>query len=99
MSVKRSVSAALASAVLFPAACWAAEASVNPDALTLTAPASEVTEAGQASVTAGNSNPLMLDVKPESPNIHGFANVTFGTSYITPRGLVVENAGLVIQPV
>ena len=36
---------------------------------------------------------------PETPNIHGFVNVPFKTAYITPRGLVVENQGLVIQPI
>lgn len=35
----------------------------------------------------------------ETPNIHGFVNVPFKTAYITPRGLVVENEGLVIQPI
>ena len=105
MFVKRSLSVALAGALLVPSMCWAADSApvVNPDALTLTPPTEAVAQAdaspGQKSITAGNSNPLMLDAKPESPNIHGFANITFGTSYITPRGLVVENAGVVIQPV
>ncbi|MGC4033069.1 MAG: hypothetical protein QM754_15300 [Tepidisphaeraceae bacterium] len=35
----------------------------------------------------------------EKPNIHGFFEVPFKTAYITPRGLVVENQGLVIQPI
>lgn len=100
---KRSLSLALGGAVLFPALCLAAEApTVNPGALSLTPPA-QTTEAerpeSKTTLTAGNSNPLMLDAKPESPNIHGFASISFGTSYITPRGLVVENAGVVIQPV
>ena len=37
--------------------------------------------------------------QPEQPNIHGFVNVPFKTAYITPRGLVVEDQGLVIQPI
>jgi hypothetical protein len=36
---------------------------------------------------------------PEAPNIHGFIEFPFKTAYITPRGLVVENKGLVMQPV
>jgi hypothetical protein len=36
---------------------------------------------------------------PEAPNIHGFFNMPFKTAYVTPRGLVVENQGLVVQPV
>ena len=35
----------------------------------------------------------------ETPNIHGFIEVPFKTAYVTPRGLVVENSGVVIQPV
>ena len=48
----------------------------------------------------GESRPLMMDAAAaEAPNIHGFIEVPFKTAYVTPRGLVVENAGLVIQPV
>jgi hypothetical protein len=36
---------------------------------------------------------------PESPNIHGFVEFPFKTGYMTPRGLIVENKGLVMQPV
>jgi hypothetical protein len=44
--------------------------------------------------------PVMLDAAAEEkPNIHGFASVTTTTSYITPRGLVVENQGVVTQPI
>ena len=35
----------------------------------------------------------------EAPNIHGFASISVGSSYVTPRGLVVENAGCIWQPV
>ena len=35
----------------------------------------------------------------ETPQIHGFVELPFKTSYITPRGLVVENGGVVFQPV
>lgn len=36
---------------------------------------------------------------PEAPNIHGFFSSPFKTAYVTPRGLVVQNEGLVWQPV
>ena len=35
----------------------------------------------------------------EQPNIHGFFTSPFKTAYVTPRGLVVQNEGLVWQPV
>ncbi|QOV89535.1 hypothetical protein [Humisphaera borealis] len=35
----------------------------------------------------------------ETPNIHGFIEAPFKTAYVTPRGLVVENSGVVFQPV
>lgn len=40
-----------------------------------------------------------LAAEKEAPNIHGFLNASFKTAYVTPRGLVVENAGVVFQPV
>jgi hypothetical protein len=106
MSVKRSFSMALGSALLFPTLGWAAgalPASGGSDGLTLSPPAkqTEVVATPAASAPNGGGAPLYLDAAPaeEAPNIHGFANISFGTSYITPRGLVVENAGVVIQPV
>jgi len=35
----------------------------------------------------------------DRPAIHGFFDVPFKTAYITPRGLVVQDKGLVVQPV
>jgi hypothetical protein len=99
---------ALGGALLFPTLCRAVELSPNPDALTLTPPAAAVDPApdeaqqGSTVVSPNDRNvPLYLaaDGKDEAPNIHGFFSISFGTSYITPRGLVVENAGIVIQPV
>ena len=48
--------------------------------------------------------PSFLDEAPaaapvEQPNIHGFFSSPFKTAYVTPRGLVVENQGVVWQPV
>ena len=52
---------------------------------------------------AKNEDPRYFDEAagpaPEQPNIHGFFSSPFKTAYVTPRGLVVENAGLVWQPV
>jgi hypothetical protein len=104
MSVKRSLSLALGSALLFPALGWAGANSINPDALTLTPPVQASGQTAETTATVvempNGVSPLHLDAAPaEGPNIHGFANISFGTSYITPRGLVVENGGVVIQPV
>lgn len=50
-----------------------------------------------------DDRPLTLDEAAappvEQPNIHGFFSSPFKTAYVTPRGLVVENEGLVWQPV
>jgi len=56
---------------------------------------------GRTASAPNGGAPIFLDAAPaeEAPNIHGFANISFGTSYITPRGLVVENSGIIIQPV
>ncbi|MDB5323169.1 MAG: hypothetical protein JWN40_4800 [Phycisphaerales bacterium] len=103
MSVKRSLSLALGGALLFPALGWASgltPAASNSDGLTLAPTAKSSDSATPAANAPNGSAPLYLAMAAEeAPNIHGFANVSFGTSYITPRGLVVENAGVVIQPV
>lgn len=101
MFAKRSLWAALGSAALFSSTCWATEAvSGDSDALTLTPRPATVSAAPATDAKPAGTRPLMLDdAASEKPNIHGFASVTFGTSYVTPRGLVVENAGLVVQPV
>lgn len=44
------------------------------------------------------SKPLFM-ADSAGPNVHGFLNVPFKSAYVTPRGLVVENEGLVFQPV
>lgn len=43
--------------------------------------------------------PEIVAASPEKPNIHGFFNSSFKTAYVTPRGLVVQNEGLVWQPI
>jgi hypothetical protein len=93
---------ALGSALfLCPITAVANEDSSAADGLTLnpTPVASTATTAAQS--PNGGATPLYLEAAApsEAPNVHGFANISFGTSYITPRGLVVENAGVAIQPV
>jgi len=78
------------------------DAGSNPT-YSLSTPTSGQTTVGWATNDEAKSSnkPLMLDAAPaeEAPNIHGFFNSPFKTAYVTPRGLVVENAGLVWQPV
>jgi hypothetical protein len=45
------------------------------------------------------STPAVAASAPESPNIHGFFNSSFKTGYLTPRGLYVQNKGVVWQPI
>jgi len=57
-------------------------------------------ESGSRPLTLmADAEPAAAPAPPETPNIHGFAAVSFKTAYVTPRGLVVENQGLVIQPI
>jgi len=46
-----------------------------------------------------NSDVKYLDAASDTPNIHGFANLSVLTDYITPRGLVVEDEDTVLQPI
>ncbi len=88
---------AAASMLLLPALASAGSSYLpDPDALTLT-PAIHQEDAAQGD----SDQPLFLDAAPamEQPNIHGFFNSPFKTAYVTPRGLVVQNKGLVWQPV
>jgi hypothetical protein len=55
-------------------------------------------QANQTSST-DDATPAYLDAAPDAPNIHGFFNSPFKTAYVTPRGLVVQNEGLVWQPI
>lgn len=101
MSVLRILGAsAIAAAIGFPSLARAADYSPSADAMSLT-PTATVTQTGASLDPQGSSQqqPSYLDAAPEAPNIHGFAEIPFKTAYVTPRGLVVENAGLVIQPV
>ena len=55
-----------------------------------------------AQPAADPKNPAMLDEAPPAPTtpqIHGFFESQFKTAYITPRGLIVQDKGLVVQPV
>jgi hypothetical protein len=70
--------------------------------------AEPVSIGGQADASQPADKPVYMDdapagapagPPPEQPNVHGFFSSPFKTAYVTPRGLVVENAGLVWQPV
>lgn len=109
MSVKRFVGVALGGALLF-AASARASGPLSPSEFSMgrvdsggsaatTSESSETEKPSTATAAPNGGAPIYLDAASESPNIHGFASISFGTSYITPRGLVVENAGVVIQPV
>jgi len=88
-------------ALLVPALAYAE--SPEPTAsspLTLSPTAPSATESNSpATATDTKDRPVYLDAAPEAPNIHGFFNSPFKTAYVTPRGLVVENAGVVWQPI
>lgn len=97
--------AAAAAALLFPTLAMANDDFLpSASALTL-APTAEhasgdLTESGQPATN--EQKPFFMDAAPpaqEQPNIHGFANITFTTAYLTPRGLLVVKDGLVIQPI
>jgi hypothetical protein len=108
MSVLRFLGAsAIAAAIGIPSLARAADYIPSADSLTLTPSASTVAQDSNAPQQTGATSdqlndprqPNYLDAAPDAPNIHGFAEIPFKTAYVTPRGLVVENQGLVIQPV
>jgi hypothetical protein len=43
--------------------------------------------------------PLLLSELPQTLNIHGYVETQFKTAHITPRGLVIADKGVEIQPV
>jgi|GEM_PF-6663844 len=47
---------------------------------------------------AGTSAPVLTLSDGGGPALHGFVDLRVSHAYITPRGLVVENAGVVVQP-
>ena len=102
----RSIMGAAISACLL-AAPLAASATTSLDKMDLAlslqpklvAPADQAAQPAAAGDEAATSEPKYLADAAEKPNIHGFFNSPFTTAYVTPRGLVVENQGLVWQPV
>ncbi|CAN5426672.1 hypothetical protein BH10PLA1_BH10PLA1_23090 [soil metagenome] len=88
-------------ALLIPSAGYAEEtASSSASAGLSLTPSLAPAAAPQVSQTPTSDDaPAYLDMAPEAPNIHGFFNSPFKTAYVTPRGLVVQNAGLVWQPI
>ena len=74
-------------------------ASLANQKLTLTPSANAAQDSKTSDAADQTIKPQYLDAAPEAPNIHGFFNTPFKTAYVTPRGLVVQNAGVVWQPV
>jgi hypothetical protein len=70
----------------------------DPNASTST-DSTDTSNLPQATFREGQSTTQFLDDEPEKPNVHGFFGAEFNTAYVTPRGLVVQNEGLVIQPI
>lgn len=75
---------------------------ITPNAEDRWKPASASKEADSLPAAVDLLKSLYLDdaaAAPEAPNIHGFFSSPFKTAYVTPRGLVVQDKGLVWQPV
>ncbi len=95
--------AGLAAGALATASTAHAESRDLPGPESLTLRPVVASDAGNdAAMSTPSTDPVFLAemaATEEKPNIHGFIESPFKTSYITPRGLVVENAGVVWQPV
>jgi len=106
---------AIAAAIGFPSLARAADLAPMPDSLTLTptpvvsqsisqdqqqgsVSPQYLDEPATAPAPAPEAAPA-APAPPAGPNLHGFFDMPFKTAYITPRGLVVENKGLVMEPV
>ena len=97
--------AACAATELNPAAAaplfdpWVSPVSATDAARARTTPGS----GDETAMTAVEKSVFLDDAPaapaPEKPNIHGFIEVPFKTAYVTPRGLVVQDKGINIQPV
>ncbi|HVT87643.1 MAG TPA: hypothetical protein VHD56_02225 [Tepidisphaeraceae bacterium] len=96
---------AAAAALALPAIAMAGTSTsrtFSADDLTLQAPAPTAQSSQQNNQDIKESatvRPQYMADAAETPNIHGFLNIPFKSAYVTPRGLVVENQGLVIQPI
>jgi hypothetical protein len=66
---------------------------------TLTNPANSPTLGESKKAPIAPSTPAAEAAAPETPNIHGFFNSPFKTGYLTPRGLYVQDKGVVWQPI
>ncbi len=101
MSMKQCVlRSAVLAALAAPGLVFSGSASASDVDAPLSLKPSVQAPAAEPKQATVDERPVMLDAAPaESPQIHGFIDVPFTTAYITPRGLCVENQGLVIQPV
>lgn len=88
---------AASAAVAMGSYCYADEPAISTSPLSLEAPpvAPAATEVNQPAPT----NPYYLQAAAETPNIHGFLAAPVKSAYVTPRGLVVEDRCVAIQPI
>ena len=109
IAVKLGIAAAAAAAFILPAvaAAQSAPADLAPPVLSLAPVVHSAPDVPQAAPAASDApglmtaadKPVYLDAGAEQPNIHGFFNSPFKTGYVTPRGLVVQDKGVVWQPI
>ncbi|HWE00921.1 MAG TPA: hypothetical protein VG326_00825 [Tepidisphaeraceae bacterium] len=101
----KTLALAAATAVLaFVPAMARAQEDYTPsaDALSLSPAADRVASDATKAPGEAEELPRYFDAAPpavEQPNIHGFFSSPFKTAYVTPRGLVVQDKGLVWQPI
>jgi len=70
---------------------------LNPSELPDTSTTDSTAQPGEGT-SPGDHPVLTLDAGGTASRIHGFGDLRFATAYMTPRGVVVENQGLVTQP-
>jgi hypothetical protein len=92
---------ALAAAVMSTMPLAACGGTFSAQPLTLDVPAQQVAADNAQNEQADNQPKYLAEAAAAAatPQIHGFFDSPFKTAYITPRGLFVENQGLVWQPV
>jgi hypothetical protein len=97
-SERRTLSVIAASAALAVTSLAIAADLPTAGPLNLT-PSFNAPETAESSVQPTTAAQYMQAAAPEAPNVHGFAAAPVKTAYVTPRGLVVEDRCVVIQPI
>jgi hypothetical protein len=98
-STRSLLGAAISASLLAPAFTHAGTFDTSNTSLTLPQAVPQQQADSGATQEASQEAPKYMAMAPEGPQIHGFFDSPFKTAYITPRGLVVEDKGLVWQPV